>query len=255
MVELKVSIVTAILNSHEIVRRQLLHYEKMNLPDDVEVIFVDDGSDPPLNFDPKDYHIPNLSFYKTGDTRNWTQPAARNFGAKKAKGKYLICTDIDHIITWQVIELARTAKAHVIRFKRELAILNELGEFVQDMDVLHEWGLDKKHKFRIGPHGNSYIFKRQLYLDLGGVSEQHVGTGKYPNREEVPLKRKLKKLRNRGAIEIIDDATKPTIYMMPNGRYCGGGDKNYNPFGFFHNTTRSIRVSRQRQKEAAESDN
>ena len=45
---MKVSIVIAILDSHEIVRRQLLHFDKMRLPDDVEVIFVDDGSRPPL---------------------------------------------------------------------------------------------------------------------------------------------------------------------------------------------------------------
>jgi len=43
---MKLSIVISIYQSHEIVRRQALHFAKMGLPDDVEFIFVDDGSDP-----------------------------------------------------------------------------------------------------------------------------------------------------------------------------------------------------------------
>ena len=45
---IKLSIIIPVLNSHEIVRRQIAHFKKMNLPDDVELIIVDDGSDPPL---------------------------------------------------------------------------------------------------------------------------------------------------------------------------------------------------------------
>jgi glycosyltransferase involved in cell wall biosynthesis len=247
---MKVSIVTAVLNSHEIVRRQIRHYSKTIITDDVEVIFVDDGSVPPILYDrPTEF---NFSIYKTDDFRAWTQPAARNFGAKQAKGEYLICTDIDHIITRKVIEVARNAKADVIRFKREAAVLDENGDFTQDMEVLREYGFDRD-KLRIAPHGNSYIFRRELYLKLGGVDETYVGTGKYPNREEVPLKRKLKKLWKKGEITIIDDHTKPMIYMIPNGRYCNNGDKDYNPFGLFHNLTRSIRESRRSQRAYAES--
>jgi len=45
---IKLSIIIPVLNSHEIVRRQIKHFKKMDLPDDVELIIVDDGSDPPL---------------------------------------------------------------------------------------------------------------------------------------------------------------------------------------------------------------
>ena len=45
---IRLSIIIPVLNSHEIVRRQIEHFKKMNLPDDVELIIVDDGSDPPL---------------------------------------------------------------------------------------------------------------------------------------------------------------------------------------------------------------
>ena len=243
---MRLSIVSAILNSHEIVRRQLLHYEKMGLPENVEIVYIDDGSDPPLNFDPRDYKIPSLSFYPTNDTRYWTQPAARNMGVKLARGEYVLCLDIDHIAPKETIDfLLFQTDYDIVRFKREVGILDENGDFTQDMAVLREWGY-LGDGLKIRPHGNSYCFNRKLYLELGGVSEQHVGTGKYPNREEVPLKKKIREMGDE--ISILQDETKPTIYMFPNGHYCG--DKDYNPFGFFHNTTRSIRVSRRRQKQA-----
>lgn len=242
---MKVSIVTAILNSHEVVRRQLLHYKNMPLPKDVELIFVDDGSEPPLTYTIGDTPY-SFIMYVTNDKRSWTQPAARNFGAKKARGEVLILTDIDHIISNKVVKLARKCPADVVRFKREAAVIDGNGEFTQDMNVLHKYGYIK-NTLPISPHGNSYIIKKDLYLSLGGVDESYVGTGKYPNREEVPLKKKLKKLWEAGEITIIDDETKPTIYMIPNGRYCGEDD--YNPFGLFHNLSRQRNIGRKTNKQ------
>jgi len=45
---IRLSIIIPVLNSHEIVRRQIEHFRKMNLSDDVELIIVDDGSIPSL---------------------------------------------------------------------------------------------------------------------------------------------------------------------------------------------------------------
>ncbi len=230
---MKVSIVTAILNSHEVVRRQLLHYKRMNLPDDVEVIFVDDGSDPPLE---NSVGLKNFALYATNDTRDWTQPAARNFGVGKAVGEYLLCVDIDHIVCKPLIEFIKANDYDVIRFSRQSAVIDENGDFTQDMGVLRSYGL-KKAKWTLPPHANSFAIKRQLYLDLGGVSEKHVGSGKHPNREEVQLKRRVNSLVKMGKITICNDRTKPIIYHIPNGRFCG--ELNYNPFGLFHNLKRS----------------
>lgn len=244
---MKVSIVTAILNSPEVVRRQLLHYNSLNLSDDVEVVYVDDGSDYPLKLAIGGMALNfNFTLLETGDKRSWTQPMARNIGAKHANGKYLICTDIDHIVTHEVIEEAKNPRAHVVRFKREVAVLNNLGEFTQRMKVLRRYGFNRKRK-KIAPHGNSYIINRELYLKLGGVDTRYVGTGKYPNREEVPLKRKLKKLREAGIITVLEDQTKPTIYMIPNGKYCG--ERDYNPFGLFHSLSRERNIGRLTNKQ------
>ena len=241
----------AILDSPEIARRHILHYNKMPLPSDVEVIFVDDGSNPPLSLDGVQIDF-KFSLYATGNKKRWTQPAARNLGSRKAKGEFCIFTDIDHIITKEAVEVARNPQFDVIRFKRKVAILDEEGNFSQDHDELARWGLLPqyfKKRLRLPPHGNSYIFQRELYLRLGGVDERFVGTGRYPNREEVPLKKKLKALRDRGEITICDDDNRPIIYMFPNGKYCG--DKDYNPFGFFHNTSRKNNKEKRKSKTSA----
>ena len=45
---MKLSIVVAVLDSHAIVRRQYYYFQRMGLPESVELILVDDGSNPPL---------------------------------------------------------------------------------------------------------------------------------------------------------------------------------------------------------------
>src|SRR3990167_5020847 len=102
---MKVSIIIPIFNSHGAVARQVKYFSKMNLPDDVEFIFVDDGSDPPLHI--TDYELKNLRIHHTNDKRPWTQGLARNAGAKLATGKYFLMTDIDHIISREAIEDVR----------------------------------------------------------------------------------------------------------------------------------------------------
>ena len=216
----------------------------MSLPDDVEVIIVDDGSKPSLRgyldndgyYDDIDF---NFSLYETKDFRDWTQPAARNFGVKHAKGEFILVTDIDHIIPRETIEIGRNPTHDVIRFKREVGILDEHGDFTQDLDTLRSWGFNRG-RLTVSPHSNSFICRTGLYLGLGGVSERHVGSGKHPNREEIPFKQKLKPLERDGRITIWQDReTKPMLYVMPTGRFCG--DKDTNPFGLFHDLKRKNR--------------
>lgn len=222
---MKASIVIAVLNSHEVLRRQFLHFEKMNLADDIEIIIIDDGSEPPLQGSLK-----NLTIWPTNDKRPWTQPIARNIGARMARGEYLICTDIDHILSRKLIDTVLSSDYDVIRFKREAGVLDENGEFTQDMAILQAYGYEKNRGLRMSAHGNSYAIRRELFLELGG-SQQRT---RYPNRDEQKIKRGLHRLGDKVKMLINDD--RPTIYMIPNGRFCG--DKDYNPFGLFHNLSR-----------------
>jgi hypothetical protein len=243
---MRLSIITAVLNSPEVVRRHSIYYRNMPLPDDVEWIVVDDKSIPPLN--PADYDLPRMTIVQHMLPGIWTQPAARNFGAKHAVGDYLLCTDIDHILTLDLINFARTTDFDFVKLRREVAVLDEQGRFIQTEEEILRYGFEKsrfdKGGFHITPHTNSFIIRRQLYLDLGGVSERRVKLGKHPNREEIPLRKRLWQLKNDGKIRILDEESngkdaRPTIYMFPNGRYCG--EKDYNPFGLFHQLPRKTR--------------
>ena len=221
------------LNSHEIVRRQLLHFRKMDLPDDVEIIIVDDGSEPGINlFAGINHGLENCTIHPTNDFRPWTQPIARNTGVKMARGEYVLCTDIDHIVSKRAIMEALSLQYDVRRFRRQFGVLDELGDFTQDVEVLKEWGLPQeridKRGLRIRPHSNSYIIRRDLFLKLGGSREDRVCF--YPNRDEVPLKKHIKVGARRGKWTV--DPGRSILYMFPVGHFCG--DKDYNPFGLFH---------------------
>jgi hypothetical protein len=242
----KLSIVTAVLNSPEVVRRQALHYRNMPLPEDVEWIVVDDKSDPPLRRE--DYDCPRLTIVQHTLPGVWTQPAARNVGAKQATGDTLLCTDIDHIVTLALIDFARTTEYDFVKLKREVAVLDEQGQFVQTEAEVKRYGFEERRfqsrAFRIAPHTNSFIIGRQLYLDLGGVSERRVKLHRHPNREEIPLRRRLWALQAEGKIRVLDEETnghdgRPMIYLIPNGQYCG--EKDFNPFGLFHSLPRKTR--------------
>ena len=231
---MKLSIIVPVLNSHEIVRRSLLHYRKMNLPDDVEIIYVDDGSDPPTTGECK-----GLTIYQTNDKRDWTWALARNFGAKKAKGEYLLMCDLDYIIPKKAIEYALEFTGDKLRFKREFGILDETGDFTQDIPTLLKWGLlperIPERGLQMPPHPNNFCMRKDLYWEMGGYREDRVGWP-YPQGEDAWFKRKWTRMVEAGKAKDDDARLRPTLYMYPNGQFCG--DVDYNPFGLFHKLSR-----------------
>jgi glycosyltransferase involved in cell wall biosynthesis len=231
---MKLSIVIPVLNSHEIVRRQLLYFKKMPLPDDAEIILIDDGSEPPLTRN--GYGLMNLTILYTNDKRPWTQPIARNMGAKAARGEFLITTDIDHIISKQLIEFSKNSKYDYGRFKREFGIITENGDFTQDVDILKEYGFPTERLKSRGLHlpvHHSMFIRRSVYFDAGGFPEERIT---YPNREEAVIRQELFRMQAKGKITKCPDDEREIIYMFPNGHYCG--DVDYNPFNLFHTLSR-----------------
>jgi len=230
----KVSIVIAVYNSHEAVKRQKLYFDKMNLPDDVEFIFVDDGSYPPL----RDYGIDNLRVIHTHDKRPWTQGLARNIGAKYAKGEYLFFTDIDHILSKEAIEEARNFTGDKMIFPRHYGVLLEDGTLTQDEDVLVEYGtprerLHTKRGTYASVHGNTYVIKKSTFDMLGGYREKNCTFGHHAPRrrgEDCVFNRLWNNYANK---EKVWFEVGPKIYIFPVGRYNKDGDLN--PKGLFHN--------------------
>lgn len=231
---MKLSIIIPVLNSHEIVRRQLLHFKGMNLSDDVEIIFIDDGSDPAIV---DTVGVKNLRIIATNDNRAWTWALARNRGAREAKGEYFLMVDLDYIIPKAAIESALAFTGAKMRFKREFGILDENGVFSQDKDTLIKYGLPvdriAARGFQMPPHPNNFVMRKDVYWDLGGYRED-LFMKPYPQGEDRHFKQAWTRALEAG--KYVDHDYRPVLYMFPNGQFCGNVD--YNPFNLFHNLSR-----------------
>ncbi len=166
------SLVVSVLDSHEVVRRQLTYLGTL-LTSDCELILVDDGSIPPL----RDV-CTSLSFsYRftrcpTRDTRPWTEPRARNIGARVASGGWLLFFDIDHILSNEIIATALQFQQDKLHWIRKPAILDENGSLVTDESILRDFGWNGKE---LGVHSNSFVIRRNAFELLGGYDESFCG--------------------------------------------------------------------------------
>lgn len=237
---MRLSIIMPFLNSHELVRRQILNFRQLELPDDVEILFVDDGSDPPHQM-PSDPPR-NFSFHATNDYRPWTSSLARNRAAKLARGEYLFMLDGDYFLTREAVDIARQFTGDRLGTRRELAVLDEHGRMSQNTDVLLSWGVtpERLHKrgAKLPPHSNQYIMRAAVFELMGGYDEDRIVRNAYPQGEDSAFRRKLRQFANDGKITLTDEQ-RPTIYMWPNGQFCG--DVDANPFGLFHALSRKTR--------------
>jgi len=186
--EPKLSIIIAVLDSHEIVKRQLLHFAKMKFHwEDVEFILVDDGSKPPIEKYVSQYLAKhpgnpiklNYGFFETGDERKWSQPCARNYGARIARSQRLLMTDIDHVLSKEAIEFCMESNEDKVMFPRQWAVLDENGGINQSHHILNKYGLPHKiyeeRGLNGGMHHNTFMIKKSLFEQLGGYDESFCG--------------------------------------------------------------------------------
>jgi glycosyltransferase involved in cell wall biosynthesis len=239
---MRLSIIIPFLNSHEIVRRQLINFVNMDLPEDIEIIFVDDGSDPALEVPMEAPR--NFRLIATHDTRPWTWALARNRGAREAKGTYYLMTDGDCILTKESVMQSYQFDGDRLGFRREFGVLDENGAFRQDADTLVKYGLPRKRieekGMRMPPHPNNFVIKASLFWEMGGFREDLVERP-YPQGEDRWFKNKLMEFAAAGKCVLPTEDNRPTIYMFPNGQFCG--DVDYNPMGLFHNLTRKTEAN------------
>ena len=238
--ECRLSIIIPVLNSHEVVRRQLAHFERIGIPEDTELVLVDDGSDPPIDEPSTSF---KLRIVRTGDTRPWIWALARNAGARFAAGRMLLMTDIDHILGQELIDSVRESDYQKVQFKREFGVLTDAGELTQDYGELRRYGLPesrlRKTGVKLQPLTNNFAMRADVFWKLGGYREDLVDRP-YPQGEDRLFRKQWGRWVAAGKGEV--DVYRPTIYMFPNGYYCGdGSDVDYNPFDLFHRTTRKTR--------------
>jgi hypothetical protein len=240
---MKLSIVIAILESQEAFNRQCKYFCKMDLPRDIEFVFIDDGTTPPLTV-PYNLNWKNDAvLYKTNDFRPWTQGIARNTGVKLSTGVYILCTDIDHILSREAIMACYEYQGEKMIFPRFLAVLTEDGELTQDRETLIEYGCDpdrfeSKRGLYASYHGNTYCMRRELFWELGGNDEKHCLYGhhaKEKNGEDSVMNTRWNHWAVKKGVKLD---VGPKIYMFTNGRYNVNGDPN--PKGLFHTLSYDI---------------
>lgn len=248
----KLSLIIPVLNSHEVVRRQLLHFERMGLPTDTELIIVDDGSDPPLKevVTSKSRNF-QIKVWPTCDTRPWTWALARNAGARIATGEYLLMFDVDHIVPSFAINFIREFTGLKVQFVREFGVLDENGVLTQDREVLADYGLPRGKGLCIGPLPNNFAMRRDLFWELGGYREDLVEKP-YPQGEDRAFRSAWRTFDPTGEKVCTH---RPRIFMFPNGKYLG--DVDADPKSLFHNLSRKTRrnfwYQEQRKEERGES--
>jgi len=187
----RLSIIVPVYNSHRVVSRHIKHFYKMNLPDDIEIIFMDDGSDPPLKEYIGQIKCNNFYIYPTGDTRPWTQPCAKNLGIKISQGEYIFITDVDHILPKEVVMQGYKFCGDKMSFSRSFGILSKNGEIYTDIDSLLKYGLTKRRyrqrENKTYRHTNTFVMRKKIFEEIGGYKERLCNRGVQYHRDDSHL--------------------------------------------------------------------
>lgn len=181
--------------------------------DRLEVVIVDDGSPTGAAADvaiPPDVDL-RISIYRVDKDIPWNQHGARNLGAHVAQTKWLIMTDMDHMIrgedmTRLLMALETCKTEQVFTFNR-----------VDAPDRVPTVRPDGTRK----PHVNSFALWRKTYWKIGGYDEDFCGMYGTDSlfRSRLFGKHPAQHLRNvsleRFPREVIADASTHTLERRP----------------------------------------
>lgn len=169
------------------------------------VIVVDDGSPTAAAFDALSpglwadlkLSLGGLQLWRMGVDVRWNQDACRNIGAREAKTKWLLLTDMDHAVpedTWRRLMATKLRPENAYRFAR-----------------VNAPALDPYK-----PHPNSWALTRLMYWHAGGYDEALAGHYGTDGDFKVRLSRVAKVVELDAPIiryprEVIPDASTTTL--------------------------------------------
>ena len=199
---IRLSIVIPVLDSHKIVRRQIRYFKRLHLPDDIEIIFIDDGSAQPLRDCVYWQGLKNCYVYPSGDKRPWSIACARNLGIKIAQGTYIFNTDIDHVLTKEAIMAGYQFTGDKMFFHRAYGIIDRRGRIRQDFPCLFSYGLSKeryrKHGLKRHRHTGTHVIRKKIVEELDGYPTRCCDYGTHPTREDRLFYQRYEKYRKAG---------------------------------------------------------
>ena len=226
------SIIIPCLDSHEVVRRQILWFDSWMKPfsDQWHVVIVDDGSDPPIGIaNPTNF---NLSIIRIPPHKmKWTHPRARNRGAESCpKSTFFFFADVDHILTPGAMAASSSFGGDMLRFPRKTGALDENGRLLTGEEDLLRFGaslpdLIPRHKMA----ATTCLVRATVQDAIGGFNEDFCGRYGYEDLD----------YRRRYANHVLDGKCRPPevctsdIYVFPN--------PNANRQGLFHSLSRKPR--------------
>jgi glycosyltransferase involved in cell wall biosynthesis len=216
----KLSIVAPVLDSHEIVQRLVKYYKNLDLPEDIEIIIIDDNSTPPLRESIDTMGLKNFYIFPTGDTRTWTIACARNLGVRIALGEYIFNLDVDHFPSMNAIEAAYNFTSDRMHFRRQYGILNKDGILCQNKETLFKYGLSQKHwrKHNVKRYGHIVIhcMPKTTVIELGGYPEFTCNAGHHPTREDQIFYRRFEYYMHKGYYKNIEPGkVEAPVYCFP----------------------------------------
>ncbi len=150
------SFIVSVVESYAIAARQVRWLARI-LPENWELIFIDDGSMPPISLP---FERPaHLRLLRTGEVRKpgeWTQHLAINKGVNRARGTYILKSDIDHVFTPEAITCADRFKGDMMLFNRKAGLLTDDFQIKPLPEFVHS------------PVDDIYLIRKELFLSLGG---------------------------------------------------------------------------------------
>lgn len=98
---MKLSVIIPYYEAPRMLQIHMDHLEHRGIPDDVEYLFVDDGSQEHPITEP----LPHGRTFRIKQNIAWNVAGSKNLGAHEANGLWLLLTDIDRIIPQEVFDV------------------------------------------------------------------------------------------------------------------------------------------------------